>query len=106
MKIINIESNNNLIKCPKCFSINIDKNGIKDISKTIKNLKKFEIDKLLLNIINCSKISFFNQLIAPDPCDKLYFRFKLLVIKFIVSGFLKNKFEITIKEIKIKNKIK
>ena len=31
MKIINIESNNNLIKCPKCFSINIDKNGIKDV---------------------------------------------------------------------------
>ena len=31
MKIINVESNNNLIKCPKCFLINIDKNGIKDI---------------------------------------------------------------------------
>ena len=24
MKIINVESNNNLIKCPKCFLINID----------------------------------------------------------------------------------
>ena len=31
MKIINVESNNNLIKCPKCFLINIDENGIKDI---------------------------------------------------------------------------
>ena len=31
MKINNIESNNNLIKCPKCFLINIDENGIKDI---------------------------------------------------------------------------
>ena len=31
MKTINIESNNNLIKCPKCFSLNIDENGIKDI---------------------------------------------------------------------------
>jgi len=31
MKTINIESNNNLIKCPKCFSLNIDKNGIKNI---------------------------------------------------------------------------
>ena len=31
MKINNIELNNNLIKCPKCFLINIDENGIKDI---------------------------------------------------------------------------
>ena len=31
MKIINVESNNYLIKCPKCFLINIDENGIKDI---------------------------------------------------------------------------
>ena len=31
MKIINIESNNNLIKCSKCFLINVDENGIKDI---------------------------------------------------------------------------
>ena len=31
MKIINVESNNNLIKCLKCFLINIDENGIKDI---------------------------------------------------------------------------
>ena len=31
MKTINIESNNNLIKCPKCFSLNIHENGIKDI---------------------------------------------------------------------------
>ena len=31
MKIVNIESNNDLIKCPKCFLINIDENGIKDI---------------------------------------------------------------------------
>ena len=31
MKTINIESNNNLIKCPKCFSLNIDENSIKDI---------------------------------------------------------------------------
>tara|TARA_B100001248_G_C27244309_1_gene390810 strand:- start:445 stop:738 length:294 start_codon:yes stop_codon:yes gene_type:complete len=31
MKIIKVQSNNNLIKCPKCFLINIDENGIKDI---------------------------------------------------------------------------
>ena len=31
MKIINVASNNYLIKCPKCFLINIDENGIKDI---------------------------------------------------------------------------
>ena len=31
MKIINLETENETIKCPKCFLINIDKNGIKDI---------------------------------------------------------------------------
>ncbi len=31
MKIINVESNNNSIKYPKCFLINIGENGIKNI---------------------------------------------------------------------------
>ena len=31
MKIINLETENEIIKCPKCFLINIDENGIKDI---------------------------------------------------------------------------
>ncbi len=31
MKIINLETENETIKCPKCFLTNIDENGIKDI---------------------------------------------------------------------------
>ena len=31
MKIINLETENETIKCPNCFLTNIDENGIKDI---------------------------------------------------------------------------
>ena len=31
MKIINLETENEIIKCPKCFSENIDENGVKNV---------------------------------------------------------------------------
>ncbi len=31
MKIINLEIVNEIIKCPKCFSENIDENGLKNV---------------------------------------------------------------------------
>ena len=31
MKIINLEIENEIIKCPKCFSENIDENGVKNV---------------------------------------------------------------------------
>ena len=31
MKIINLEIENEIIKCPKCFSENIDENGLKNV---------------------------------------------------------------------------
>ena len=50
MKIINLETENEIIKCPKCFLINIDENGIKDICDHlgVSDLLNF-VEKPLLN---------------------------------------------------------
>ena len=56
MKIINLETENEIIKCPKCFLINIDENGIKDICDHLvfvgtshTDEPEFDIEKLIEN---------------------------------------------------------
>jgi len=66
MKIINVESNNNLIKCPKCFLMNIDENGIKDICDHLVFVGKSHTDEPELdkeNLISKYDSDKFNDVV-------------------------------------------
>ena len=47
MKIINLEIENEIIKCPKCFSENIDENGVKNVCEHLIFVGTSESDEAL-----------------------------------------------------------
>ena len=56
MKIINLEIVNEIIKCPKCFSENIDENGLKNVCEHLifvgtseSNEPELDKEKLISN---------------------------------------------------------